>query len=43
MRNSGAPEFMACLRGPNLAENERRVDALLKSTQFPQSGSGTGS
>jgi hypothetical protein len=36
-------EFMACLRGPNLAQNERRVDALLKSTQFPQSGSGTSS
>jgi hypothetical protein len=36
-------EFMACLRGPNLAQNERRVDALLKSTQFPQSGSGTNS
>lgn len=32
-------EFMACLRGPNLAQNERRVDALLKSTRFPsQSG-----
>ena len=25
---------MACLRGPNLAQNERRVDALLKSTRF---------
>jgi hypothetical protein len=36
-------EFMACLRGPNLAQNERRVDALLKSTHFPQSGSGTSS
>jgi hypothetical protein len=36
-------EFMACLRGPNLAQNERRVDALLKSAQFPQSGSGTSS
>jgi hypothetical protein len=34
-------EFIACLRGPNLAQNERQVDALLKSTQFPQSGSGT--
>jgi hypothetical protein len=36
-------EFIACLRGPNLTQNERRVDALLKSTQFPQSGSGTSS
>jgi hypothetical protein len=36
-------EFMACLRGPNLAQNERRVAALLKSTQFPQSGSGNNS
>jgi hypothetical protein len=36
-------EFVACLRGPNLARNERRVDALLKSAQFPQSGSGTSS
>ena len=24
----------ACLRGPNLAQNERRVDALLASTRF---------
>jgi hypothetical protein len=36
-------EFMACLRGPNLARNERRVDALLRSTHFPQAGSGTSS
>jgi hypothetical protein len=36
-------EFMACLRGPNLAQNEHRVDALLKSAQFSQSGSGTSS
>jgi ABC-type multidrug transport system ATPase subunit len=36
-------EFLACLRGPNLARNERRVEALLESTQFPQSGSGTSS
>jgi hypothetical protein len=36
-------EFMACLRGPNLAQNERRVAALLKSTQFPQSGSSNSS
>ncbi|MFL5943578.1 MAG: hypothetical protein ACJ75L_09980, partial [Gaiellaceae bacterium] len=36
-------EFMACLRGPNLAQNERRVDALLRSTQFPRSGSGSSS
>lgn len=43
IRNSAAPEFTACLRGPNLAQNERRVDALLKSTQFPPSGSGTSS
>jgi hypothetical protein len=36
-------EFMACLRGPNLAQNERRIDALLRSTQFPQAGSGASS
>jgi hypothetical protein len=36
-------EFVACLRRPNLAQNERRVDALLESTQFPQSGSATSS
>ncbi len=36
-------EFMACLRGPNLAQNERRVDALLRSTQFPPAGSGSSS
>lgn len=36
-------EFMACLRGPNLAQNEHRVDALLRSTQFPPAGSGTSS
>jgi len=36
-------EFTACLRGPNLAQNERRIDALLRSTQFPQSGSGSSS
>jgi hypothetical protein len=36
-------EFIACLRGPNLSQNERQVDALLKSTQFPQSGSSTSS
>jgi hypothetical protein len=36
-------EFLACLRGPNLVRNERRVDALLKSAQFPQSGSGNSS
>ena len=36
-------EFMACLRGPNLAQNEHRVDALLKSAQFSQAGSGTSS
>jgi hypothetical protein len=36
-------EFLACLRGPSLAQNERRVDALLRSTQFPQAGSGTSS
>ena len=27
-------EFTACLRGPGLAENVRRVDALLASTKF---------
>jgi hypothetical protein len=26
--------FTACLRGPNLAQNERRVDAVLASTRF---------
>ena len=26
--------FTACLRGPNLAQNERRVDALLASTRL---------
>jgi hypothetical protein len=26
--------FTACLHGPNLAQNERRVDALLASTRF---------
>jgi hypothetical protein len=36
-------EFTACLRGPNLAQNERRIDALLRSTQFAQSGSGNSS
>ena len=36
-------EFMACLRGPNLTQNERRVDALLRSTRFPQAGSGSSS
>jgi hypothetical protein len=25
----------ACLRGPNLAQNERRVDALIASTRLP--------
>lgn len=39
----GSVEFMACLRGPNLAQNERRVDALLRSTRFPQAGSGSSS
>jgi hypothetical protein len=43
VRVKNSVEFLACLRGPNLARNERRVDALLKSTQFPQSGSGTSS
>jgi hypothetical protein len=27
-------EATACVRGPNLAQNERRVDALLASTKF---------
>jgi hypothetical protein len=36
-------EFMACLRRPNLVQNEHRVDALLRSAQFPQSGSGNSS
>jgi hypothetical protein len=27
-------EFTACLRGPGVAENVRRVDALLASTTF---------
>jgi hypothetical protein len=40
IENSGAPQFMACLRGPGLAQSERRVDAMLESTRFPaQSGS----
>jgi hypothetical protein len=40
IKNSGAPEFMACLRRPGLAQSERRVNAMLKSTRFPaQSGS----
>jgi hypothetical protein len=30
-------QFVACLRGPNLAQNERRLDALLASTHFPAS------
>jgi hypothetical protein len=32
-------EFMACLRGPGLARNERRVNALLKSARFPSQSS----
>jgi hypothetical protein len=27
-------QFIACLRGPNLARNMRRIDALLASTRF---------
>jgi hypothetical protein len=36
---SGAPltYFTACLRGPHLAQNERRIDALLASTRFARS------
>jgi len=30
-------EFTACLRGPGLAQEEERVDALLDSTQFASS------
>jgi hypothetical protein len=30
-------ELTVCLRGPGLARNERRLDALLASTQFPAS------
>ena len=30
-------EFTACLRGPNLAQNQRAVNALLASTRFPSS------
>jgi hypothetical protein len=30
-------EATACVRGPDLAQNERRVDALLASTQFRSS------
>lgn len=41
IENSGAPEFMACLRGPGLAQSERRVNALLKSTRFPSQSSST--
>jgi hypothetical protein len=43
VRVKNSVEFMACLRGPNLAENERRVDALLRSAQFPPAGSGSSS
>jgi hypothetical protein len=31
---SGPTEFTACLRGPGLAQNVKRVDALLASTKF---------
>lgn len=36
-RPSNFTEVTACLRGPQLAQNERRVDALLASTRFQTS------
>lgn len=39
MVGNSSVEFTACLRGPNLAQNERRVDALLRSTRFPAESS----
>jgi hypothetical protein len=41
IKDSSAPAFMACIRGPGVAQSERRVDAMLRSTQFPAQSSST--